>query len=270
MKRVPSRRATVSSASTTEDERIVADRRRVGIGDLVPAPKKPKPPVGFNSPKDGPDLVKAAAVALGVARHCRAESWADLVDRLESGDTDTLILLAGLYLTAEQSRLIEEADGNGILRLLRVKPGVTVAVCPECNQWVLVVGTPPTKCKVTLRCVGKPVKASIASKRPLEPHEVEDTLRDLDEDDFDDIIFVPVEEPAVEMAEPEHEHLLDDGVPVMELADNDLIPDGQPLNEPGVLDLGDFDFDNDVLVVAAPSTSPSDFVDPDDLVDFDF
>lgn len=121
-----------------------------------------KPPVGFTLPDDVPGLVRATALALGVARHCKADSWATFAQRVAERDDDTLVLLAGLAITDADAVLIAEHDH--VLRLLSHKPLITVAVCPACSGWVLVAGTAPTKCKVTLRCTGKPIKASVATK----------------------------------------------------------------------------------------------------------
>lgn len=124
----------------------------------------------FTLPEDVPGLVRAAALALAVARHCKAESWADLVEQIEAGDEDTTLRLAELIIDPADSALVAEHDP--VLRLLRVKPLLTVAVCPECEGWVLVSGAAPTRCKTTLRCPGvKPVKASIASKYKDQPED---------------------------------------------------------------------------------------------------
>lgn len=125
--------------------------------------RAPKPPARFALPDDVPPLVRAASLALAVARHCKCASWAEFVERLAARDDEVLALLATIEVDEADSALVAEHDH--VLRLLHVKPLVTVAVCTACNGWVLVSGTPPTKCKTTMRCEGvKPVKASIASK----------------------------------------------------------------------------------------------------------
>lgn len=134
--------------------------------------RTPKPPVRFALPENVPGLVRAASLALAIARHCKATSWAEFADRVAAEDEATLTLLAGIEVDQADAALVREHDH--ILRLLHVKPTVSVAVCPVCEAWVLVAGTPPTKCRVTARCtggtggVGKPVKASIATKEKVE------------------------------------------------------------------------------------------------------
>lgn len=121
-----------------------------------------KPLVRFALPDGVPGLVRAASLALAVARFCGANTWGEFVDKASAGDAATLKFMAQLDVDEMDSVLVAEHDAP--LRLLRVRPLVTVAVCPVCQGWVLVSGGAPTKCKTTLRCDGKPVKASIATK----------------------------------------------------------------------------------------------------------
>ena len=161
-------------------------------------PKKPRSRVGFITPGEEPDraaglppvppLIQAASITLTLLRHMKANSLDELQDQLfgisHSADADydhTFFLKAAdLYLTEEQDHLL--GTFQPILRLLRITPGISVAVCPECmsspvapssdptsfHGWQLVgSGQPPTTCKVTLGCPGKPVKASAAKKHSI-------------------------------------------------------------------------------------------------------
>lgn len=128
-------------------------------------PRTGKAPIRFVLDDDAPGLVRAASLALAVARHCKSGSWLEFAERLQARDDVTLELLAALEVDEADSALVAEHDH--VLRLLHVKPLVTVAVCPNCEGWVVVAGTAPTKCKTRLRgCegAGKPIKASIATK----------------------------------------------------------------------------------------------------------
>lgn len=129
--------------------------------------RKAKAPVirqhRFALPEDVPDLVRAASLGLAVARHCKADTWAGFAAAARRRDEETLARLAELDIETEEWRNV--VDHEPVLQLLSVKPLVTVAVCPECGDWVLVAGAAPTRCKTTLRCTGKPVRKGIATKQ---------------------------------------------------------------------------------------------------------
>lgn len=120
-------------------------------------------PVRFALPDGVPDLVRAASLALGVARHCKAQTWAEFAERAVERDPATLTRLAGLDVTDGDSDLVARYDQ--VLRFLSVRPLVTVAVCADCGAWTLVGSSVPTRCRVTRRCAGRPVRASIATKQ---------------------------------------------------------------------------------------------------------
>ncbi|GAB2733304.1 hypothetical protein [Nocardioides pakistanensis] len=129
---------------------------------ITKAPKR----VRFDVPADHPRLAQAVSLGLAVVRHTKHKTWGDLVRAINADDPGTLALLAQVDITAEESDLLADASTDYVLRLVRTAPLLTVAVCPECQAWVLLQGgAPPTRCKVTLRCTGKPVKASIAAKQ---------------------------------------------------------------------------------------------------------
>lgn len=133
-------------------------------------PRKPKPPTSFAAPVGVPGLVRAASLALAIARFTKCNTWTEFCERVAARDDEVFDHLALVDLPASDAALIERHDD--VLRLLQVKPLVSVAVCPECQDWVLVAGTAPTKCRTTLRgCerAAKPIKASIAAKRKDAP-----------------------------------------------------------------------------------------------------
>lgn len=127
--------------------------------------RTPKPLARFALPEGVPPLARAASLALAVARHCKAASWTEFATKVAEQDEATLMLLAGLEIDPADMALIQHWDSTGVLRMLRVRPTVTIAVCPSCEGWVLIAsGAAPTRCKTSLRCEGRPVKASIAAK----------------------------------------------------------------------------------------------------------
>lgn len=111
---------------------------------------------------DTPPLAQAASVALAVARFTKCNSWPELAAKVATGDAATLRLLAQLDVPTEISALISAHEP--VLAQLTVRPLLAVAVCPTCQRWTLTAGPVPTRCKTTLRCEGKPVKASIANR----------------------------------------------------------------------------------------------------------
>lgn len=125
-------------------------------------------PVRFAVPST-PPVAQAASVALAVARYAKCGSWTELAEKVHAGDEATLRLLAAVDIDEATEALLETHEA--VLSLLRVRPLLTIAVCPECLRWTLSAGAVPTRCKTNRGCVGKPVKASIAArvKAPATP-----------------------------------------------------------------------------------------------------
>jgi hypothetical protein len=147
--------------------------------------------VRFVAAPEAPPLAQAASLALAITRHCGLNTFPEVLDRLdeiaqvelpavedaveEAGPVDPTLLpqlqadlddfnrrFAALDLDQDDlDLLIEHAE---VIAQLTVRPLVTVAVCPECDDWILVSKTVPSTCTLTTGCKGKPVKASILAK----------------------------------------------------------------------------------------------------------
>ena len=109
-----------------------------------------------------PPTARAASIALGLLRAAGVTRWAEIGD----------VLPAAVEISdAEHRLLVDHVEILSFLRLAARLPDgtrtqtVTVAVCPACNEWVLVAGGPaPSRCEMTRGCTGKPVKAAVAAK----------------------------------------------------------------------------------------------------------
>ena len=135
--------------------------------------------ITFQTP-DGPELVQAASLALGLMRATKTSSWGELVtDAARWGDC---------RVTPAQAQLLDAHQGP--LTLLKSgSPALTLAVCPVCNRFTVVAGAAGASCPLTLGCPGKPVRASAATRTKPAAKEV-DTAPALD-----DALF-PAPEPA--------------------------------------------------------------------------
>ncbi len=107
--------------------------------------------VSFETPST-PPLAQAASLALGIVRSAKVANWVQVRDRLDEFD-----------LNDHQRSLLALHDA--VLHVVDPSPPVlTLAVCPECSGWTATSGQAPTRCKTTLGCAGKPVKAAAATK----------------------------------------------------------------------------------------------------------
>lgn len=151
-------------------------------------------PVRFVATPEAPPLAQAASLALAIARHCGLNTFGEVVERLDEiarvelpeppgeeetdapGDQVDPGLLPQLdpdlddfnrrfaVIDLDHDDLDLLNEHYDVIAPLAVRPLVTVAVCPECGDWILVSKTVPSTCTVTSGCKGKPVKASIPAK----------------------------------------------------------------------------------------------------------
>lgn len=137
-------------------------------------------PVRFVDDETKPLLARAVALGLAVVRHCKAVTWADFeadlallaeIDPAEQAAQGAEIdprvkevAKAHAALDLTQADWLLLARFAPVLNRLSVSPLVTVAVCGDCGEWVLVSSKTPSSCTMTAGCAGKPVKASIATK----------------------------------------------------------------------------------------------------------
>ena len=125
-------------------------------------PRTPPAPYRLKTNLAAPPTARAASVALGLLRAAGVTRWADMGD----------VLPATVEISDEEHRLlVDHVEILSFLRLAARLPDgtrtatVTVAVCPDCGEWVLVSSGPgPSRCEMTRGCTGKPVKAAVATK----------------------------------------------------------------------------------------------------------
>ncbi|KQO98850.1 hypothetical protein [Leifsonia sp. Leaf264] len=99
---------------------------------------------------------RAAEIALVAIAKNRCETWEELV---RTGVEPRL--------TDEQLALVREYE-QSVVSFLSVQKGapVTLTWCKECDKVAFIgTGTVPTKCTLTLGCVGKAVKAGAPAPR---------------------------------------------------------------------------------------------------------
>lgn len=235
-------------------------------------PRKLPPFVRFATPTGVPPLVAAASICMSVLRFTRANSLADLQamslsDPAEHGTFRKQLSLVDL--TPEQYDMFRIYEP--VLKLIRVKPGITVAVCPNCyahetenstgtafHGWQIISGQPPAKCKVTTGCTTKPIKAVACTQIKIERDEHGDAIE-------------PGSRPAQGMAD-------DLDVAVTDEMRNDALSATAPAKKTAGQDLqGSFDFDNPDATAGSFGDDFTDFDDDfdpvaasDDLTDFDF
>lgn len=126
-------------------------------------------------------MAAAAGLCIAVLRWVRVDTLAEFQEKARDsgvpGNETMWKQLALLDLTPEQWGLLDAYDP--VLKLVRVKPLTSLAVCPVCCQrevvgtndtkvafhgWQLVMGQAPTRCRVTSGCDGKPVKAKVPAQ----------------------------------------------------------------------------------------------------------
>lgn len=116
----------------------------------------------------------AVGVSLGTTllKRTKHNTWPELVGAIQAGDEDVAKVFQTIDLTPRQLGLINAAQP--VLNLVSITPAVTAAICPECGMFILVSGTAPSGCSVTLDCPGKPAKVSAAtgSKDPIDDEDL--------------------------------------------------------------------------------------------------
>lgn len=129
-------------------------------------PRTPPAPYRLRINPTAPPMAWAASIALGLMRAAGVTRWAEMGE----------VLPAAVELADDEYRLlVDHVEILSFLRLAVRRPDgtrtqtVTVAVCPDCGEWVLVAGgAGPSRCEMTTGCTGKPVKAAVATKEKPE------------------------------------------------------------------------------------------------------
>jgi hypothetical protein len=137
--------------------------------------------VGFARDDHAPRLAQAAALTLGILRYVGAPNLTDLATALSRRDERTVTRVASLVLDADDEELLADEEFTPILWLLQrgfegktgpFRPGVLLALCPECDAWSLVdrtiSGEKRPACRLTDSCPGR-IRTVPAAKKIAEP-----------------------------------------------------------------------------------------------------
>lgn len=139
------------------------------------AAKKPIPAILQDDPDD-PDLIRAVSIGLGVLRHTKQRSWADLAAAVAAAEETVAVALRLLVLTPDQFERVERHES--VLRYIRwgavggADRTVTVAACERCGRWLLTTSTVPGRCQLSTGCDGAMMKATPARKTPARPDDL--------------------------------------------------------------------------------------------------
>jgi len=143
-------------------------RGKAGAGVAARKPVK----VSFDLPEDAPRLVQAASLSLAILAYVKKHTYADLKQAVSVGERITLDKMRQIDLSDEQKALLSAPDVAPVMNLVIAKIDVkdkrdqnrSVAVCPECGEWILTGTSAPGRCYLTDDCPGSFVKASRARK----------------------------------------------------------------------------------------------------------
>lgn len=112
--------------------------------------------------KEQPEIAQACSLALAVLGECSTPTWRDLCDGLDGLSGKAYDSFAQLVFSGRQEELLDEYQPE--FQYLSTTPLQTVAVCPKCEQWLVLNSDVPKRCLITLGCSGLPVKISAAKK----------------------------------------------------------------------------------------------------------
>lgn len=146
---------------------------------------KPKPVVRFETPTEVPDLHAAASLTIAMVKFLQSNTLDEVISKTAPENVKKqsrlfVTRLGQIDLSPHQEHLLNTY--LPVLRLITVKPGSTLAVCPECvteptpeapipHGWQLVGSTKPSRCRMTAGCEGKPERATQAKKIELSPED---------------------------------------------------------------------------------------------------
>lgn len=132
--------------------------------------------VGFERDGKASRLAQAAALTLAILRYLGVASLAELEEALRRGEERVTTKIRCLVLDADDEALLADEEFAPILWLLQLgsesktapRPGVLLAICPECGAWSLAATSSPATCFLTDSCPGR-AKAVVAAKRAPDP-----------------------------------------------------------------------------------------------------
>lgn len=122
-----------------------------------------------------PPLAQAVSLALTVLRLARQPTWDALVAALVGEDPATLKAMSALHLAGAQRELLD-THAAAIRLVATTSPRRTIALCSQCGEHIVLTGTAPSSCTMTLRCEGTYVKVAPAKadQRPADQAEESD------------------------------------------------------------------------------------------------
>jgi hypothetical protein len=145
------------------------------------ATKKKAIQVILQDDPEAPDCVRAVSLALGLLRHTKQRSWADLA-AASAAEESVVAAMGSVVLLPDQIELVEAYEPMlGFIRWSAVGGAdkiVTVAVCDRCGRWLLTTSSTPARCQLTLGCEGALVKASAARKTQARDDDFSNALAD--------------------------------------------------------------------------------------------
>lgn len=175
--------------------------------------KKKRKLVRFEYDTSSPRPVQAASLALVLMRYLQVNSMTEFLDlarlspeRAEHTTKTFVERLATLNLDDESQSLLNEH--MPLLSRMRIKPQVTLGICPECLQrspghgWQLVRTAAPSKCRMTAGCEGAPIRVTAAKKvEVVTDHEWNVLVEEPDEAlvEEDQMLLDTIDEPRQEV-----------------------------------------------------------------------
>lgn len=127
---------------------------------------------------EGQPLARAVGLALGIMKHLRCASWAEIDQRCtesierEANDLEWFRkALAGIVLSEEQEALLDRYEA--FLPFLRLTPTVTIAICPSCFH---VVDAPVTEPVTAEHATAEAPEQQGVAPAPVAPDGDDETL----------------------------------------------------------------------------------------------
>ncbi|MPV51030.1 hypothetical protein GCG21_13645 [Pseudactinotalea sp. HY160] len=121
-----------------------------------------------------PAAGQAASLALTLLRRVKVSSMADLETGLAQGEARVVAALGAIWLDPEQHDLLTE-HRQVACAVSPVTPRRTIALCEVCGAYLIVAGTVPSRCAITLGCEGtyvkvQPAKSELVPAADLTPN----------------------------------------------------------------------------------------------------
>lgn len=111
---------------------------------------------------DLPEVAQACSLALAVLSECSVSSWRELCDGLDKLSGTVYQKFTRLAFVGWQEEMLDDFQPE--FQYLSTSPLQTIAVCPQCGEWLVLNSDVPKRCLMTLGCAGLPVKIAAAKK----------------------------------------------------------------------------------------------------------